>query len=204
VAAADDSSFYQVLAPLDTAELRTEALAQSPQVRSAEASATAAQASVKAAQAAYWPSLTLSASTGWNGRNPDYDFTNNKQISLGLSWNIFNGFNREQQISISKSQSDVAQAQADDAKRQVAANLTSQLAQLDAARIRIGITRTSVTAAKEDLRVVQERYRLGVATIVDVLTSQEALDQAEVDEVNARFDYLRAKAQLEALIGRKL
>ena len=50
----------------------------------------------------------------------------------------------------------------------------------------------------------RSRYRLGVATIVDVLTSQEALNQAEVDVVNARFDYLRARAQIEALIGRKL
>jgi outer membrane protein len=75
---------------------------------------------------------------------------------------------------------------------------------LDAARARIDITQTSVTAAREDMRVQQERYRLGASTIVDVLTSQEALNQAEVDVVNARFDYLRAEAQLEALIGRNL
>ncbi|HEX6434076.1 MAG TPA: TolC family protein, partial [Gemmatimonadales bacterium] len=79
-----------------------------------------------------------------------------------------------------------------------------RLAQLDAARARIEITRTSVVAATEDLRVQQERYRLGASTIVDVLTSQEALNQAEVDVVSARFDYLRAKAELEALIGRNL
>ena len=30
------------------------------------------------------------------------------------------------------------------------------------------------------------------------------VNQAEVDVVNARFDYLRAKAELEALIGRNL
>jgi outer membrane protein TolC len=52
--------------------------------------------------------------------------------------------------------------------------------------------------------VQQERYRLGASTIVDVLTSQEALDQAEVNVVTARFDYLRARAQIEALIGRTL
>ena len=45
----------------------------------------------------------------------------------------------------------------------------------------------------------QERYRVGASTIVDILTSQEALDQAEVDAVNARFSYLRAKAQNEAV-----
>ena len=84
------------------------------------------------------------------------------------------------------------------------AELTARLAELDAARTRTEITGTSVAAATEDLRVQQERYRLGASTIVDLLTSQEALNQAEVDVVNARFDYLRAKAQIEALIGRNL
>jgi outer membrane protein TolC len=37
-----------------------------------------------------------------------------------------------------------------------------------------------------------------------VLTSQEALNQAEVDAVTARFDYVRARAQIAALIGRTL
>jgi outer membrane protein len=99
---------------------------------------------------------------------------------------------------------DVAEANAADARRAVQADLELRLAEIDAARSRIEITQTSVVAAREDLRVQQERYRLGASTIVDVLTSQEALNQAEVDVVNARFDYLRAKAQLEALIGRKL
>ena len=75
---------------------------------------------------------------------------------------------------------------------------------MDAARTGSRSPQTSVAAATEDLRVQQERYRLGASTIVDVLTSQEALNQAEVDVVNARFDYLRAKAQIEALIGRNL
>jgi outer membrane protein len=98
----------------------------------------------------------------------------------------------------------VADATAADEQRAVAAELTAQLAELDAATIQIEITLTSVVAATEDLRVQQERYRLGASTIVDVLTSQEALNQAEVDVVVARFDYLRAKASLEALIGRTL
>ncbi|MGH7534840.1 MAG: TolC family protein, partial [Gemmatimonadales bacterium] len=99
---------------------------------------------------------------------------------------------------------DVAEANAADVRREVAAALTTRLAELDAAQARIEIAQVSVVAATEDLRVQQERYRLGASTIVDLLTSQEALNQAEVDVVVSRFDYLRAKAQLEALIGRTL
>jgi outer membrane protein len=205
VAALDDSTFHKVITSIDTAALLADARAASPQVRAAEATATAADASVRSARSAYWPSLTLAANTGFNGNNAqDYHLYNSRQVSLQLSWSLFNRFNREQQIELQESARDVAVATASDTRRAVESGLIEQIAALDAARTQIDITATSVAAATEDLRVVQERYRLGVATIVDVLTSQEALTQAQVDEVNARYAYLTAKAQIEALIGRDL
>jgi outer membrane protein len=205
IRAADDSAFYDVLPALDTQALRVEAESRSPRVQSAAANASAARATVRASRSTYWPSLTLSANTGWNGsRANDYDLLNQRQVSLALRWNIFDRFDRELAIVQREADLDVAEANASDARRAVQADLELRLAELDAARARIEITRTSVVAATEDLRVQQERYRLGASTIVDVLTSQEALNQAEVDVVNARFDYLRAKAELEALIGRNL
>lgn len=205
VRAADDSSFRQVAAAVDTQALRVEAESRSPRIQSALASANAANADISAARSGYWPTLTLGANTGWNAsRANDYAFLNQRQVSLRLSWDLFNGFDRELAITQREASYDVARATAEDERRAVQAELTQRLAELDAARSKIDITQTSVAAATEDLRVQQERYRLGVATIVDVLTSQEALDQAEVDVVNARFDYLRARAQIEALIGRSL
>jgi outer membrane protein len=205
VRAADDSAFYQVVPLLDTAAIRVEAESRSPKVQEATANAAAARADLRSSRAAYWPSLNLAAGTNWNGSNSnDYTLFNQRQVSLGLRWTLFNGFNRELTIAQRSASLDLAEATAADAQRQLDSDLTSQLAALEAARSKIDITQTSVAAATEDLRVQQERYRLGVATIVDVLTSQEALSQAEVDVVTARFDYLRAKAQLEALIGRTL
>jgi outer membrane protein len=205
VRAADDSAFYAVLPALDTQALRVEAETKSPRVQSAAAEASAARATVSAARSAYWPTLALSGNTNWSGsQSNDYDFLNQSQLSLGLRWELFDRFDRELGIAQREADRDVAEATAADVRRGVQADLELRLAELDAARSRIEITRTSVVAAGEDLRVQQERYRLGASTIVDVLTSQEALNQAEVDVVNARFDYLRARAQLEALIGRKL
>jgi outer membrane protein TolC len=205
VRAADDSAFYLVLPAVDTQALRTEAESKSPRIQSASANAAAARSSARASRSAYWPSLTLAANTGWNGsRSTEYDLFNQRQVSLALRWNLFDGFSRELNIVQSESELDLAEASASDTRLEVQAELTTRLAELEAARTRTEITQTSVAAAREDLRVQQERYRLGASTIVDLLTSQEALNQAEVDVVNARFDYLRAKAQLEALIGRNL
>jgi outer membrane protein TolC len=52
--------------------------------------------------------------------------------------------------------------------------------------------------------VVRERYSVGVATILDVIISQAAADQAAADAVTARYDYVLARAQLEAVLGREL
>ena len=205
IRAADDSAFYRVVAPLDTAAIRAEAEARSPIIESAAAGVSAARANVRAARSSYWPSLALSANTAWNAsRTNDYAFLNQRQVSLGLRWNLFDRFDRELGVAEREASLDVAEANAADVRREVAAALTTRLAELDAAQARIEIAQVSVVAATEDLRVQQERYRLGASTIVDLLTSQEALNQAEVDVVVSRFDYLRAKAQLEALIGRTL
>jgi outer membrane protein len=205
VRAADDSAFYRVVPVIDTQEIRTEAESKSPRVQSAVAGAGVAQANLRASRSAYWPSLTLGANTAWNGnRANDYTLLNQRQVSLALSWRLFDRFDRELTIAQRQASAEVADARAADERLAVEAELTARLAELEAARSKIEITQTSVAAATEDLRVQQERYRLGASTIVDVLTSQEALNQAEVDVVNARFDYLRAKAQLEALIGRTL
>ena len=205
VGAVEDTTLYALLPAIDTAALRTEALAQAPSVKAAEASAASARAAIKVAKASYFPTLSLSGSMSLNAsRANSYDFLQGRQFNLGLSWPIFNRFQREQSIVSSQVSAENADATAAESRRLVLANFTADLAALEAARLRIGISQTSVLAAREDLRVQQERYRLGAATIVDVLTSQEALDQAEVDSVTARFDYVRARAQISALIGRPL
>ena len=99
---------------------------------------------------------------------------------------------------------DVADARAADTRRQTNAQLIQQRAALLTAYEQIGIAGTNVDAATEDLRVVQERYRVGAATILDLLTSEANLTQAQVNLVQARYNYLIARAQLEALVGHAL
>ena len=205
VAAADDSSYYRLMTPPDTAQIRREAVDRSPRVQSALANQNAARASLSSARSAYWPTLSLAGSYNYNGsKSTDYELFNSRSVSLSLSWPLFNGFTRERNITQQEVSLEVAEASASDTRRQVLATLTGELSNLEAARLRIEITTISVAAAGEDLRVQRERYRLGASTIVELLTSQENLSQAEVDLVNARFDYLKAKAQIEAIIGRTL
>jgi outer membrane protein len=186
-------------------ELLQLVLEQAPSVRSAVAAQRAADASVRSARAQYLP--TLSASASYNLVNQEVDFrTANKSWSIGagISYPIFNRFQREDAVARANVQADIARVQLEDAKRQARAEFERVMAGLELAEQQIALAEEAVQAAEEDLRMQEERYRLGVATIIDRVTSQLNLVQAEVDRIAARYAYQLARAELEALVGRSL
>lgn len=186
-------------------ELLQLVLEQAPSVRSAVAAQRAADASVRSARAQYLP--TLSASASYNLVNQEVDFrTANKSWSIGagISYPIFNRFQREDAVARANVQADIARVQLEDAKREARAEFERVMAGLELAEQQIALAEEAVQAAEEDLRMQEERYRLGVATIIDRVTSQLNLVQAEVDRIAARYAYQLARAELEALVGRSL
>jgi outer membrane protein TolC len=68
----------------------------------------------------------------------------------------------------------------------------------------VALAEEAVHVAQEDLRVQTERYRAGISTVLDELTSQVALTQAELGRVAARYNYAITRSSLEALVGRTL
>ena len=84
------------------------------------------------------------------------------------------------------------------------AQLIGALASLRTAQERVDVARSNLDAARANARVQLERYRLGTIEIERLVQAQDRLSTAEEGAVTARFDYLRSKAQIEALIGRTL
>ena len=193
----------------DTTELRTVALRQAPVVVQAAAQERATAATLWSSRSQYLPRLTASYNTSSQGLNePWQGFAggnrNLNRLSFALSWTLFDGFQRERTAAQSSVDLDIARAQTADTRRQLGADLTQQLAAMSTAFAKIGITGANVVAAAEARRVTQERYRLGAGTLLDLLTAEANLTQAEVNQVQARYDYLIARAQVEALVGHAL
>ena len=73
---------------------------RAPSVRRTEAAVRGAEGSLSSAKASYWPQLRLSGNYAYAGNNANsYALFNNRNITLGLSWPLFNRFQREQQVS---------------------------------------------------------------------------------------------------------
>lgn len=211
---------------LDTATLMREAIANAPSIREADATVLNARAQKNVSRAAWLPTITLGASNTWLAGNNSINIRDSSgnivntipptgnpyggrylagwQFQLNATYPLFNNLTRETNSIASDATFQSSVARARDARLQLSASLNQQVSALNAAAARIDVSRVSVSAAQEDLRMQRERYRLGAVTIIEVLASQGNLDQAQVDYVRARYDYLVARAEIEALVGRGL
>ncbi len=126
------------------------------------------------------------------------------QASLSISLPIFTGFGR----SLRLAQARAAREDADESVRaqglQVRANVEARFLALEIGYKAIGVQELSRAAAREQLRLAQNRYRVGLGTALDVTDGQNAVLRAENDYISAVYDYHRAFAALEAAVGRPL
>lgn len=126
------------------------------------------------------------------------------QAQLTISVPIFTNFSRPLQVS-------QARAQRDDLAESVRARgleVRTQVSQayltLQTAYRTIAIQDTNRTAAREQLQLATERYRVGSGTFFELLDAQVAQLSGEFEYVNALYDYHKAVAALEAAVGRAL
>jgi outer membrane protein len=190
---------------LSEAELATLVVERAPAVLTALASYEATSASVSAARASYLPTVRLTGGYDWFNQDAAFDGGNlSWSTRLSLSYPLFNGFTREDNVARAQATATNARATATDAKLKARADFERVMNELKLATEKVALGKEAVEVAQEDLRVQEERYRLGMATILDRITSQVNLMDAENNEVAARYDYEIARAQLEALIGREL
>ncbi|HEX2223244.1 MAG TPA: TolC family protein, partial [Thermoanaerobaculia bacterium] len=134
-----------------------------------------------------------------------FDYLNQPwQAAVTVSLPVFTGFNRQLQI-------DQAKATAADARHQVRAEelrvrqeVGSAIRNLETAHETVLLQEEVRENASEELRLAQERFRFGAASSVEVTDAQTNLAQAERDLIDAVYNFHKALATLEALVGRPL
>lgn len=191
--------------PLDAEALVTALVQSAPEVVAAEAAVRTAGAGVQVARSGYLPQVGLGAGYDWSAFGagaPVFPGVTGWSVRLGLSYPIFDGFRREESMERARVQETVASATLADTRRGVRSDAEQLLGTLRLAQQRIALAQKSVEVAAEDLRVQQERYRLGVTTMLDLLASQASVVEAQTNQVGARFDYRLARAELQAMAGR--
>ena len=191
--------------PLSRDSLVSNAVTGAPVALAAAAITQSADAAIRAARAQYLPTVLASGGYGWlEQRSVNPRPVGGWTLQMGVSYPLFNGFQREAAVTRAEAQAVAAHSAELDTERGVRADAVRAYDDATVAAQRIGFAREAVAAAREDLRVQELRYRAGASTFLDEVTSQLNLAQAETSLVEARYDYQIARAMLERVLGREL
>ncbi len=170
---------------------------------------TAAGHSVSAFKDGRYPSLSGFYSYSWNDREwvdlPEM-FKSNYVWSVGLSlnWNIFDRFQTKGNIQNAEANQRIAQYNLKQAEIDARLDLQQIILNINQAQERLGLAAETVTHALENVRLAEERYRVGAGTILETIQANASLTEAQASLIDAQIDYLINRADLQRATGRPI
>ncbi|PYU16847.1 MAG: hypothetical protein DMG29_03145, partial [Acidobacteria bacterium] len=91
--------------------------------------------------------------------------------------------------------------QREDLRNQIALEVKTALAQLQAARNEVDVANLGAQLAKEEVSQARDRFEAGVANNVEVIQAQDALARANDNQIAALYRYNQSRADLARAAG---
>jgi outer membrane protein TolC len=186
-------------APELDAAIRT-AFAQRQDLRSAEAQLRAAEEARKAAGAERLPTASISGTYGLQGTDPDGG-TNVFQASATVALPIFQGGRIHADIAQADAVVDQRRAELSDQRGAVELDVRNAYIDLQVATEQVATAASNRKLALQTLQQSQDRFAVGVADSVEVVSSEQSLASADHDYVSSRFSESVARITLARAIG---
>ena len=180
-------------------------LSNSPDLNILDNQIVGAQIAVKKAWSSSLPSVNMSI--GMNASSADqitrtyFDDNYIKSANITLSIPIFSGFRNRNSIQISKLQLNQAETRLSGGTKSAKVSLYALINTLNNYQEIIPIQEEVLFSAEEDLKLAQQRYELGSASILELLDAQLALIQASSSLVRTKYDAAIQVASLDDLLG---
>ncbi len=178
-----------------------------PSIHQTESDIDVAEGSMRAARSGYLPTVSLNAGRSWRGLTlADYKTLSDNDrywyVGLSVSFNLFQGFQTQTSYLNARNQVKIAKETLEKTKSDVALEVKQAFLALEESRKATTVAEENVGAAEEDLNLVQEKYRLGAASILELLDAQVSFQTAKSDHIQSLFNYNLAVARLERAMGR--
>ena len=219
-----DTSLAVTVRVYDEAAVLREAEQERPDLQAALLAVKSAKSSLSSARSNYLPSLTLWGSrafdtkSNYSSRGESQDLvtrlmepydragsrTTNSQMSarVSLTWDLFDGLATSGQIARARAQLLRAQDSHDVLSRNLAAEVHEALLTYQQVLAGEAVARRSMEFATENLKLTQQKYNVGSATILDLVDAQVQLQRAESQLVSALAAIRVVEARVERVRGR--
>ncbi|HET6201624.1 MAG TPA: TolC family protein [Planctomycetota bacterium] len=184
-------------------EAIAEALGARADLRAAYGEVAAAQARLASARGEALPSLSASANRYVHRDNfSEFGERTNWDALLTLEVPLFSGGAYLARVRRGNSEVREAELALSAARRRVVEEVESAGARAAAGGELLATYETNVRAARENLRLLEEEYRAGIATNLEVLVAETGLDAALLNLERQRLQNGLDRVELEVALGR--
>ena len=182
------------------------ALNTRPEFEERQAQIRSQEWSLTLARLQRWP--RLNADANYNVNLDDYlrereNFSDFRSWSAGVSLNftLFDGGVLGNRVKEIKMQLEQSRENVSDLERSVALAVRQAYLTLERSELTVDISIKQVNNAKLSLDVIQGRYDVGKAILLELLDAQTSYAQALTNEVNAFYDYKISQIRLQDAMG---
>lgn len=195
-------------------EIFQEAIAFKPEVKAETLRLKSTEMSIKIAQSALWPTLSLSAGLGSNyyktngfdtesfGRQMRNNFS--QYIGLSLNIPIFNRFETRNSIRSARLDRESQQLRLDDVKKTLYKEIQQAYYNAVAARAQYASSTEATASNKAAFDLMSAKYEYGKANITEFNESKNNWLKAESDLARAKYEYMYDTSLLDFYRGRPL
>jgi outer membrane protein TolC len=156
-----------------------------------------AETGVKAARGAYLPTLYGTAGYQMNDRDVPFGRDNDAwMVGASLRWEIFDGFQRYNKKGKAEALAGAASEYLENYRKDVALQVEESRLRREEAAKRLEVARHSVQDSEEVVRLISRRFENSIATFVELLDAQTALNDARAKLIGNESDYALATGRL--------
>jgi outer membrane protein TolC len=183
------------------ARLEEEALKNRPEVALAIQRELLAAAMVDAARAAFLPQVT--AFGGWELNGGAWNSRSSSWMAGAVARiNLFHGLADKARLAEAHTLMARRALEKDKAETMARLDVEIAIARLEAARASEAVGRAAADQARENRRIVRDRYESGLTDAATLMRSADATEKADTQQIAARVNVLTATAALQRAIGR--
>jgi outer membrane protein TolC len=164
------------------------AIEHRPDYAISSSSVRTAEDRIREAKADYLPNARAFASLGVSGRNLTSG-SSDYIVGANVTFDVFNA-ERKSRLSEARSGQTRAEAQQTERGNQIRLDVVRAVQQFRIAQQQLDVARSSVEQAQEALRIIQDRYDLGLTTITDLLRAQTEWVRAKMGVLSSRHAYV--------------
>ncbi|WP_370853694.1 TolC family protein [Megasphaera sp.] len=174
-----------------------------PEVLQAAIAVQEAERNIDIADAGNKPTVAITGGNDWADNTfPGIDANKRSwKVAAGVTYNFYDGGATKAKVNQAKQ--DLLVARETEQKTREAVQLEVKQAYLNirSAAQKVEETQTVVDQARENYRIQNIRYQAGVGINLDVLDAQLSLNEAQVNHIQALYDYNVGIAKLEQVMG---